>query len=98
MDGAPWPPAMVPDCAPRSAGCGVAPAPSTATIPTQQAAEQVGAGDDPFLLPPDRDQVVVYDVVVGVLGHDFHVPDDIAKFSLHVAHDDGPMPIEFSWD
>ena len=36
MDGVARPAAMAPDCAPRSAGCGVAPAPSTATIPRKR--------------------------------------------------------------
>jgi len=61
--------------------------------PAQQPAEQIGSGDDPLLCAPDQNQIVVDNVVVGTLRHDFHVPDDVAKFCLHVAHNDWPMPI-----
>ena len=61
--------------------------------PPQQPSEQIRAGDDPLLLVPDQDQIVLDHVVARLFRHDLHQADDIAQPRLGIADDDRPVPI-----
>ena len=47
--------------------------------PAQQAAQKIGAGDDPFSDAPYQDEIILDHVIVGALLHHLHASDDVAE-------------------
>ena len=58
----------------------------------QQAAQQVRPSDDASLRAPDQDQIVVDNIIVRALLHDFQVPDNLAKSRPHLTYNERPVP------
>src|SRR5262249_46370265 len=59
---------------------------------SQQATQGVESSDDPLLRPPDQNQIVIDNVVVGPPRHNLQPSNDAAQPRLHVPYDARPVP------
>ena len=59
----------------------------------KEAPQEIRPGDDPTLLTPHEDHVVVNNIIARPLRCDGHATDYLAKPGLHIPYNNWPVPI-----